>query len=115
LIDLKDLQKKAIKQRILRNKKRIECSNAKIAFKNWIKKVRQIRRKFRLTERKNRRIERVTLVKKFESMEIKYKFIIDHKEIKINKNIKKIKQDLSKVKEQTKESLKLVETIEKNI
>jgi len=35
---LKKYAKRAIKQRILRNKKRTDCSQAKILFKNWKKK-----------------------------------------------------------------------------
>jgi len=41
-------------------------------------------------------------VKKFESLEMKHKFFIDHKEIKLNQNIKNIKKELFSIKEQTK-------------
>jgi len=96
--NIKYFSDKAIKQRSLRNKKRVDCSEAKMKYENWLRKVRFIQKKLKIKFLKERAKERIVLVKKYQSLEIKYKYEIEQRERKLTKNLIKIRKDMKKNK-----------------
>jgi len=88
-------------------KKRIECIQQKSNYKQWVRKERFENKKFRSFERKQERIERAILLKKYENKEEFFRFKSNKKQIKLQKIIKKLSVQCKK----TKSDLDIVQKI----
>jgi len=107
---------RAIKQRTLRNKKRVDCSEKKLKYENWLRNVQFIMKKLRIKFLKNREKERIVLIKRYQALELKYKYEIDSRERKLTKQIETIRKDCNKkVKTENQRALKITLDIEKKI